>query len=162
MQSLISDANILIDLEEGGVLSDIFCLPYRFCTPDILFYDELEEQHGHLLNLGLELGNLSSSTLLYAENLIRTYSGPSRYDCFAMALAKQEKCLLITGDKRLRIAAEKEGIIVKGSLWIVEALITQDIINIKKAKEAFSKMKAADRRLPWDKVDSLLKNLEKS
>lgn len=137
MQLLISDANILIDLEQGGLLLDIFCLPYRFCTPDILFYDELEEHHKHLLNLGLELGNLSSNTLLYAESLIKSYSGPSRYDCFAMALTKQEKCLLITGDKRLRIAAKKEGITVRGTLWIVDRICYQHYQNYGKNPRFF-------------------------
>lgn len=37
MQLLISDANILIDLEEGELLPDIFHLPYQFCTPEYCF-----------------------------------------------------------------------------------------------------------------------------
>lgn len=160
IQLLVSDANILIDLEEGLLLSDIFSLPYQFSTPDILFHDELEECHHQLVDMGLKLGVLTSETLCYAEKLINTYSAPSRYDCFALALAKQEKCPLLSGDKRLRKAAENEGVIVKGTLWLVNELITQNIISISKAQEAFGRMQAADRRLPWDKVDLLLKNLE--
>lgn len=160
MQLLISDANILIDLEEGELLPEIFHLPYQFCTPDILYYDELEDHHGHLLAMGLKLGELAADTLLYAEKLINTYSGPSRYDCFALALARQEKCPLLSGDKRLRNAAEKEGVIVMGTLWIVEKLVMQNIISISKAQEAFAGMKAGDRRLPWDRVELMLKNLE--
>lgn len=53
MQLLISDANILIDLEEGGLLRQLFGLPYEFRVPDILFYEELEDQHGYLVDLGL-------------------------------------------------------------------------------------------------------------
>ncbi|MFT5708399.1 MAG: hypothetical protein ACI9ES_002701, partial [Oceanospirillaceae bacterium] len=48
-QLLISDANILIDMEEGGLLEVMFQLPYDFATPDILFFEELEEEHTHLL-----------------------------------------------------------------------------------------------------------------
>jgi len=33
MQLLISDANILIDLEEGELLAQLFTLPYRFRPP---------------------------------------------------------------------------------------------------------------------------------
>ncbi|WP_223811888.1 PIN domain-containing protein [Pseudomonas oryziphila] len=55
MQLLISDANILIDLEEGELLAQLFTLPYQFTVPDILYFDELEAQHAHLLRLGLEL-----------------------------------------------------------------------------------------------------------
>jgi len=66
----------------------------------------------------------------------------------------------LSGDKRLRKAAENEGVIVKGTLWLVNELVTQNIISISKAQEAFGRMQAADRRLPWDKVNLLLKNLE--
>ncbi|MFV3328184.1 hypothetical protein ACNFG0_17185 [Pseudomonas sp. NY15372] len=59
MQLLISDANILIDLEEGELLDELFRLPYQFTVPDILFFEELEAQHGHLLRRGLSLGELS-------------------------------------------------------------------------------------------------------
>lgn len=47
MQLLISDANILIDLEEGELLNELFQLPYQFKVPDILFFEELEDQHAH-------------------------------------------------------------------------------------------------------------------
>jgi len=63
MQLLISDANILIDLEEGKLLELIFKLPYHFSTPDMLFYDELAEQHAHLLALGLNLRSLSPTSM---------------------------------------------------------------------------------------------------
>jgi len=52
MQLLISDANILIDLEEGEILNSLFSLPYQFTVPDILYFDELEMQHAHLLDRG--------------------------------------------------------------------------------------------------------------
>lgn len=44
-QLLISDANILIDMEEGELLTQLFQLPYQFAIPDILFVEELEEEH---------------------------------------------------------------------------------------------------------------------
>lgn len=60
MQLLISDANILIDLEEGDLFDVLFQLPYRFCVPDILFAEELEAQHSHLVEMGLALRELDS------------------------------------------------------------------------------------------------------
>lgn len=63
MQLLISDANILIDLEEGGLLDELFLLPYQFSVPDILFHEELQNQHAHLLQKGLILGELSAETV---------------------------------------------------------------------------------------------------
>ena len=39
MQLLISDANILIDMEEGNLLAQMFQLPYSFSIPDIFILD---------------------------------------------------------------------------------------------------------------------------
>lgn len=69
MQLLISDANILIDLEEGELLNELFQFPYQFSVPDILFSEELEAQHAHLLAMGLILGELNSGSMAYALEL---------------------------------------------------------------------------------------------
>ncbi|WP_409011109.1 DUF3368 domain-containing protein [Aeromonas salmonicida] len=149
MQLLISDANILIDLEEGGLLDDFFRLPYRFSIPDILYFEELEIQHSHLLGLGLELGELSPTTMTYAVRLIEQANGPSRNDCFALALAKQEACPLLTGDQALRTFAHKNDVIVKGTIWVVEEMVQKGVIAIDVARTAYTRMQNSGRRLPW-------------
>ena len=82
MQLLISDANILIDLEEGQLIDLMFQLPYQFTIPDILFAEELEDEHNHLLEIGLTLSELTGETMTYAMELIPRYNRASR-----MALA---------------------------------------------------------------------------
>lgn len=123
MQLLISDANILIDLEEGEVLERMFQLPYRFSVPDILFAEELESQHGYLLEMGLSQCELTPRSLQYAAGLIAHATGVSSNDCFALALAKQQRCPLLTGDQRLRAVAEREGVVVMGTIWVVNQLV---------------------------------------
>ena len=150
MQLLISDANILIDLEEGELLNTFFQLPYQFSIPDILFYEELEEQHAHLLDLGLCIGALNIDSMLYAESLINKARGPSSNDCFALALSKQEKCPLLTGDRALKKLAEEESVIVMGTIWVVEQLVTHSIISKADAEKSYAKMRTNGRRLPWD------------
>ncbi|HBM64123.1 TPA: PIN domain-containing protein [Pseudomonas putida] len=150
MQLLISDANILIDLEEGELLDELFQLPYEFSVPDILFSEELESQHAHLLERGLILSELNSGSMLYALDLTARVSGPSRNDCFALALAKQENCPLLSGDQALRKAAEKEAVVVMGTIWLVEQLVQHQIISVPRAEAAYARMRANARRLPWD------------
>ncbi|WP_290649300.1 hypothetical protein [Aquisalimonas sp.] len=41
MPLLIGDANVLIDMEVGGLLERMFALPHEFATPDALYADEL-------------------------------------------------------------------------------------------------------------------------
>lgn len=54
MLLLISDANILMDVEVGDLVAPMFSLGYQFAVPDVLYFDELEEQHAHLLDMGLQ------------------------------------------------------------------------------------------------------------
>ena len=161
MQLLISDANILIDLEEGQLIELMFQLPYQFAIPDILFVEELEQEHEHLLGLGLTMSELTGETMVYAMELIPRYTNASRNDCFALALAAQEECTLLTGDKALRQAAETESVLVRGTLWLVELMVRQALISIEQAREAYQRMKESGRRLPWNVVEAMLAELEK-
>ena len=156
MQLLISDANILIDLEEGGVLASLFELPFDFVTPYILFYEELEEHHGHLLDMGLGLGSLNGDEILEVEAAVAAYSGPSTNDCMALVLARREGCPLLTGDRALRTVAGIEGIVVMGTIWVVEKLLEHELVTLHVAEEAFRRMRESGRRLPWDRAENML------
>lgn len=149
MLVLISDANILIDLEDGLLLETLFSLPYQFKVPDILFEEELKDYHAHLIDLGLQLGELSAEGVSAAVTLIQTYPQPSRNDCFALALAKQEDCPLLTGDQNLKKAAVAEQVEVRGTLWVVEAMVHQQLITKEEAHLAYDRMQSRGRRLPW-------------
>jgi predicted nucleic acid-binding protein len=158
-QLLISDTNILIDLEEGELITALFRLPYHFQVPDILYAEELEDQHSHLLSMGLSQKELSPETLIYAQRVMQNISGPSRNDCFALALARQESCPLLTGDKALRSAAKNEAIDVRGTIWVVEELIHHQLITPEQAHHTYNLMKARGRRLPWEQAFKRLETM---
>jgi predicted nucleic acid-binding protein len=130
----------------------MFSLPYSFAVPDILFYEELEESHEELLSFGLKVLCMSSETIKYVESVVSLYPQASRNDLFALALARQEACPLVTGDRALRSAGEKEAVIIFGTIWIVDELIKYKIITKVQAKEAFELMRENKRRLPWELV----------
>ena len=58
MLAFISDANILIDVEVGGVLAPMFSLGYQFAVPDVLYFEELAEHHAHWRDMGLVVQSL--------------------------------------------------------------------------------------------------------
>lgn len=149
---IISDSNIFIDMEVGGLIKHMFRLPETFGTPDTLFYEELQENHAELPQLGLQVMELRSDFITMAEEFIGRYKGPSLNDLLAMALAKQEECPLLTGDGKLRSAAENEAMEVHGTLWLVERLHMESIITTRRVEIAYEKMQLAERRLPWDEV----------
>jgi hypothetical protein len=77
LQLLISDTNIIIDFEDGGLINELFQLPYRFAVPDILYAEELEACHGHLLGLGLQQRELNPESMAYALQLVERYGAPA-------------------------------------------------------------------------------------
>lgn len=143
-------------------MRDLFKLPYQIEVPDMLFVDELEADHGYLLDYGLQLGALTPASMAEVETLVIKYKQPSRYDCFALMLAKQAQCPLLTGDQNLRKAAEQEQVEVKGTLWVVESLIEHGIIDVAAARIAYSHMRENGRRLPWDTAETRLNQIQKS
>lgn len=157
---LISDANILIDIEDAKLTADLFRLPFRVMAPDLLFFDELDEQHGHLLDMGLELGVLESAAIAETQILVTRYRRPSRNDCLALALAKQEQCPLATGDRDLADAARLEGVPVVGTIWLIESMVLYKLLAPSLARTAYDRMRISGRRLPWTEADRRLREIE--
>jgi len=56
MRLIVTDANIFIDMDTGGLLEDMFRLAsWEFVVPDILYVEELADQYGRLPGLGLKV-----------------------------------------------------------------------------------------------------------
>lgn len=156
MLLLISDANILMDIEVGDLVAPMFSLGYQFTVPDVLYFDELEEQHAHLLDMGLQTMTLSAKSVARVEALSQTYARPGRNDLFALALAEDRQCPLLTGDAVLRQAAEIEQIEVKGTVWLIAEMVREQRITIAVARAALHKMRVNGRRLPWEVAEQML------
>lgn len=158
---LISDANIIIDMNTGGLLRRMFRFNVTFAVPDTLFEEELRIDHPELPRLGLKLLELREDTVVYAGRLVDKYQslGAGINDLLALALAWQEKCPLLTGDGRLRTAGQTEGIEVHGTLWLIEQMLKANFMTVNQAETGYAKMREAGRRLPWEDVDKQLRAL---
>lgn len=159
MLLLISDANILMDIETGDLVAPMFSLGYQFAVPNVLYYEELEEQHAHLLNMGLEVRTVSAEGVARVEILSQNHLKPGRNDLFALALAEAEKCPLLTGDANLRTAAESEQVEVKGTIWLILEMVREQRITVAVALAALQRMRANGRRLPWEVAEQMLNEL---
>mgnify|MGYP000029330623 CR=1 FL=1 len=155
---IISDANIFIDMDCAGLTAKMFRLPETFAVPDVLFMEELREMHPELPAYGLQVKALGERSVVDAVQLFK-YRELSQNDVFALALARQEASTLLTGDRRLREAAQTEGVDVRGTLWLMKRLFDERVIGSEEAAGAYAKMRAANRRLPWTDVDKQLKGM---
>lgn len=168
MRLLISDANILIDMEAGALMDTLFRLPMQFGIPDLLYYEEIEEDSPGLEDLGLLIMEVSGDFVKYAEQLPGQYNHtlparngpkPSHNDYLALALAKQESCTLLTGDANLRVVASKEQVTVMGTIGLLCAMVENQLLTVDDAFKALDRMKDGKRRLPWPEAEKVLNAL---
>lgn len=161
MAIIISDANILIDLNAASLLRVMFRLNHTFAVPDVLYQEELATHHGDLPGLGLRIERVDGDVVAEAARLMALYDGLSHFDTMALALARQSRRLLLTGDAKLRSAAVAEHIRVKGTVWLMGELYEAGLIDIDRMVEAYDEMRAMRRRLPWDRVEQQIAGLKK-
>lgn len=159
MEVLITDANIWIDLDVGGLTGPFFELPTGIAVPEVLYYAELADQHSYLLGFGLQLRTVSGPNVLRIVRWQSQYPDASRYDLLALSLADQIDGTLLTGDNALRNAAESEDVEVHGTIWIGDRLLDHDLIDNRELRTAYQSMRDRDRRLPWDHINDRLADL---
>lgn len=168
MQLLISDANILIDMEAASLMRTLFELPFDFGIPDLLYYEEIEEGTPDLDALGLQLMEVHGEFVKYAASLPKRYNTsfpsnngakPDHNDYLALALAKQENCTLLTGDANLRLVAKGEGVMLMGTIGLLCSMVENSLLTVDDALAALDRMKNSKRRLPWELAKQLLNEL---
>ena len=70
-------------------------------------------------------------------------------------------CPLLTGDKKLRLEAEDQGIEVHGTIWVIESLVENEMISKAKGIQLLESLKHVNSSLPFDEIDMLIRRLKK-
>jgi hypothetical protein len=154
MAVLVSDTSVVVDLERGGLLDQVFRLSHEFAVPDLLFERELAGELGdRLVALGLRVEALTGEEVATAARLSRAERALSGPDTFAFAIAKSRAWTLLTGDGALRRAAEVAGLEIHGVLWVMDQLEQEVGLQLQVLHGALSAMAAHPRcRLPRAEV----------
>jgi len=147
---LVSDTSVLIDLERGGLLEAAFACGHQLVVPDYLYDVELEPENGPLLKeLGLNVVELTSEEVEFAQATLTAIPALTLADCFALSCARRPQHLLITGDKALRAEADEKNVACRGLLWILDQMEASEVIAIVSLAEGLQKIVAHPRcRLP--------------
>jgi predicted nucleic acid-binding protein len=149
LSSCVVDTNILIDLYRGGVHRELFRLPFTVLAPDVIVAELIEPPGRTLLDSGLQVVEFSGAEVLAVVDLSRIHPEVSINDVFALALARKQQLVLLTGDKRLRRIAELEyGLHVHGTLWVLDQLVKHKIISSFHAARDLRDMLQSGSRLP--------------
>ncbi len=150
MPVLVSDTSVLIDLERGQLLADMFRLPFAFAVPDLLYVRELAGPLGNqLVALGLRVEVLTPTELARATTIRRQRANLSTPDTFAFAIAESRQWALLTGDGGLRELAIAERLEMHGVLWLLDLLADGDHVALDRLHGGLSAIFAHPRcRLP--------------
>jgi predicted nucleic acid-binding protein len=151
---LVTDASILFDAVKGGILHEMFQLPFIFITSDFVAYRELKTPPlSSFEKAGIRIEELSGSQIRMLEKIHTSYRNLSVNDISVFILAKDQGVTLVTGDDALRKYAESYGVQVHGILWILDELVGNEIISKNDAAITLRRMLDYGCRLPKIECD---------
>ena len=157
---LISDANIFIDLEKMGLLKYFDCLGMEIATSDFVYNELNQEQQTMVSSLKVEIYSMDSDELLafinafQSENLKKI----SLQDYSIFHYAKKHQGEVLSNDKRLRIYAAKKAISVKGLFYILDEMVTQQLVTPNIMTNKLLLLKEINKRVPSDEIDKRIKS----
>ena len=156
---VISDTNILLDLLSQNILEDFFSLPCEICTTDFVIDEIVQPDQQKIIDSfvkskKLEVVQFSSSEFSNITNLfVMNPNNASLTDCSVWYYAKQTNGRLLTGDGKLRKAAENDNIKVSGILYVFDNLIEYGILSEKDAADLLENLMKINLRLPKDECE---------
>ncbi len=165
MQYISSDTNVWIDYSTIDRLYLPFRLPYIYIMSKYAIEDELLSPHGlgeELISHGLMPVEISIGEFYLAERYGMAYPRLSTYDIIALAIAKERRITLLTGDGALRKAAVQEKIPIIGTLGILDQLWKSNAIDIEEMRyclEQFNMKNGGAVRLPEDEIKRRLSSI---
>lgn len=161
MTIVVNDASILFDLLDIDLVDEFCQLPYeKILTDTILGEFDQETLRGYhaVFDQGLiKIHPLSvdqlNSVIALQRSLSSALSFPD-FSCFF--LAKELAAMLLTGDKPLRKVARKNRIRAHGILWVFDQLVSNNILDHRKAHQKLSLLMKINKRLPQKECERRL------
>ena len=144
----VVDTNIVIDLYVGGLIETFFQLPIELAAPDVIIAEMVEPEGTTLVGYGLGSCELSGDQVMMVMHLRARHTTVSTNDLFALVLAEIKAATLLTGDGNLRRLANRRGLIVHGTLWVLDEMVRTGLIDGRRAAEALEQIMTCGSRLP--------------
>ncbi|UOB19368.1 hypothetical protein [Abyssalbus ytuae] len=163
MKIVINDANILIDLAKLELIQVFAKINFDLHTTDFVIEELNDEQQKPVSKL-IKSGKLkiieTEDALDFQgiTNILENSSGLSFEDCSVWYYSKKLSGALLTGDGKLRKQATKEGIEVRGIIFIFDELLKQGLISFTLAIYKIEKLSLLNNRLPKKEIEKRIEN----
>lgn len=145
---LVTDTNIWIDLDHGGLLELIFRLPYPIWTSDFARSEIRSVDVAILERYGLIFQGIGKELMLELYRLRQSKSTIAVADWEAFLLAREHDAVLVTGDKNLVKFATDTGVKVHGLLWLMDEMIRLGVLEPGKGADSLRIILEYGARLP--------------
>jgi predicted nucleic acid-binding protein len=146
--SCVIDTNILIDFRSASILSKIANADLSIITTDLIAEELIEPSAREIRKIGIRIFSLNAPKIERLVELSLKYKKLSEADLSALVIAEHSNVILLTGDKELRVAAERENIVVHGTIWLINRLRQVGVVSRSEAKNILDVMWGKGRRLP--------------
>lgn len=166
----IKDANILFDLINGDLLGHWVGLGIETWIAEPVFAEVVDCAQREILTGCIERHEILVETIPDEEALswlesvknLAKKNNLSFADAAALHCAETKKAILLTGDLKLRKAACRSDIEVRGVLWVLDQLIENQIIGCDIAYTSLTAILAEGARLPKTECNKRLENWSSS
>ncbi|MEA2034002.1 MAG: type II toxin-antitoxin system VapC family toxin [Euryarchaeota archaeon] len=151
----ISDSCVIIDLFSAGVISHLFSLDYTIKTTDFVVNELISVDESSLK--GFDVVITSSEEILDLIEIRNNHPGLSITDISVYYHANKRGWVIITGDGALRKFASEKGILVHGTLWILDEFVEAGCLLPDEAADALNSILNSGGRLPLEECEKIIK-----
>lgn len=158
MRIIVKDANIIFSLLDSELMDLCLKLDYEFWTSDFVI-NEIEDT-GQKRKIGKYVKDKRINIYSYnGEEVAQIFElsenrSLSDADCSVFLLAQIKNGILLSSDRALRVLATRNGIEVKGMIWILDELVKNKIMDPSAAAEKLEFIAKNSMWLPASEVES--------
>lgn len=158
---IITDTNIITDLDNANLLEDFIKLDNVYIS-DMVKNDEINFKTGEIKLINkLKIMEATPIQLLEISLISSAEKQLSTCDILNYIIARDNNCILATGDNRLKTFAEKNGVEVIRTLKVISLMAKHNYISIDKAIKGSKLLKEnVKTRIPLKDIDKIIKELE--
>ncbi len=166
MKLIITDTNIFFDIISIGAFPEFFSLDYEICTTVFVIEEIIRSEQREAVEVFIRAKEINVIDFS-AEEIGQIYSFKTEKkfkgitDKSVLWKSYQLKCILLTGDKKLRTEAENQGVEVHGSIWVITSLVDKGLIDSRKGIKLLEFLKEVNSSLPFDEIDKLIRIYKK-
>lgn len=159
---IITDTNIITDLNNANILKKFVRLDNVYIS-DMVKNDEINSNTGNV-DIINQFKTISASSKQITEifRISQKTNGLSQYDIVNYIISRDNDAILATGDNRLKIFSENNGVEVIRTLKIIKLMKEQQIISTDEAIKACILLREnISTRIPVKDINNMINEFQK-